>query len=362
MKVNKKELAFLKQYTAVTETSTALGDKLKISVKPGKVTYAQSSGDTTLITPIGSNTAEEFDLLVNTKMFYDFISTINDTDEIIITEKGISLGEDKSYTFESYDLNFPNIEKLLEDLEKEDQSQNPDLIFVDFVDFDELAILQKFIGDDSTETLGIMKTRLLATNRIRIAYCDSSINIPDNKFISKKAVQLLLSQKDKKTVRIGFSPKFYFFKVDDTICIFDWRRYSVPAGLFEPDMYKHFNHVDYIKVNRTELITALTRMSFFTSDNPGNRIFLTITGTSLSIENRDFNKSYEKIPVVEISNNEIENTTFIFSNKHIIEYVKCLGGDDIYLYVNPDPNLQKVVRFEDGVHKYHFALTKSKEE
>jgi len=358
MRVTKEGLKFLKEYIGVIETSTTLGDKLKIEVQKGKVTYSQKSKDVTLITTVSSDTAEEFSLLVQTKMFWDFLNTISDKDELIITEKGISLGEDKNYTFESYTLEFPNVQKLLTEVEsvKNDGST----ITFDFKDFDKLAKVSKYIGKDSLETVGLMKDKLLGTDKIQIAYCDSSVTLAKNYFISRSAINLILSQKGKDSVRIFFSDKFYTITVDQTICVFEWKTYSVP-DLFDTKPYSNFNQTDFIRVNRAELMTALTRMSFFVSSNPSNRVFVTVNEDNLLIENRDFNKSYEKITLLD-KNKSLEGSLVVLNCKNLMNFISSLDESEISIFINSDSNSRKTVRFEDSSKTFKFVHVKLKED
>ena len=359
MRVNKKGLSFLKEYVGVSETSTVLGDKLKIEVAKGKVTYSQRSKDATLITSVSSDTAEDFSLIVQTKMFWDFINTIGDDEELIITEKGISLGEDKNYTFESYDLDFPKIQDLIDSVESL-KSDTTTLAF-DFKDFDKLSRCSKYMGKNSLETVGLLKDKIVGTDKVQISYADAGVTLPSNYFLSRSAVGLILSQKSKESVRIFLSDKFYTITIDSTVCIFEWKSYSIP-DLFEPNIFANFNQTDSIKLNKAELLSALTRMSFFVSNNPSNRIFLTVEKDSLLIENKDFNKSYERIPLLEGNKDLIGATVIVVNCANVIGFVNSFSEDEILMFLNKDESKRKTVRFEDSSKTFKFVHSRLKED
>lgn len=350
MRLVKDNLKFLKQYVSIAESSTVLGDKLKIEVTSGKVTYIQKSKDTTLVTSVPTTTNEEFVLIVQTKIFWDFLSTLKDTEELIITKEGISLGEDKSYNFDCYNIDFPKVENLLKEVEL---SKTDDSVFkFDFKDYEKLNLAMKYMGKDSIECVGLMKDKIVGTDKIQIYYSDAQVTLPKNYFISKNSAQLIMSQKGKQeAVRITMADKYYFFEVDGVLCIFDWKTYSVP-DLFQPNIYSKFNQSDKVTVHRSDLGSVLNRMSFFVADNPSNRIFVSIQKENLLIENKDFNKSYEKIPLLQ-GNQDLIGCQFIVSCKNITSFLSNFSEDEISIFVNKDESQRSPIRFEDskGVNK-----------
>lgn len=357
MRVQKSNLKFLKEYVSASDTSTPLGDKLKIQVKDGEVIYAQQSKDAFLITRVSSDTKENFELLVQTKMFWDFLNTTNEEDELIITEKGIDLGEDKHYTFDSFDLSFPDVNSLYEKVNK--ASSDPSTFSFEFKDFDKLNVVQKFIGKDSTEAVGFMKDKLLGSDRVQIAYSKADMNLPQNYFFGKPAINLILSQKPKGVVKVNLTENFYYFTLDNTLCIFEWKTFTIP-DLFSAAAFSKFNQLDKVVVNKKDLNSVLTRMGFFVYDNPSNRIFITVKEDHILIENRDFNKSYEKVYLVE-RNNELDGVTIILNNKNLLSFISNFDDDLISLYINKEDSSRATLRLEDskGIFSFVHVLLKA---
>lgn len=351
MRVTKERLKFLKEYISASDTSTPLGDKLKIQVREGEVIYAQQSRDAFLITKISSDTKENFDLLVQTKMFWDFLSTLEDEVELVVTEKGIDLGEGKHYTFDSFDMSFPDVSALYEKVHN--ASQDPETTFFEFKDFDKLSVVQKFVGKDNTEAVGFMKNKLLGSDRVQIAYCDADIDLQNNYFFGRPAINLLLSQVGKQMVKVNLAKSFYFFTLNDTLCIFEWKQFIIP-DLFAPQAFARFNQSDKVIVSKKDLSSVLNRMSFFVFNNPSFRIYISIKGDNLLIENRDFNKSYEKIPLIE-KNPDLEDVTIIVSNKNLITFLSNLKGETISLFINKDSSSRVSLRIEDESSQFNFV-------
>lgn len=357
MRVTKSKLQFLKDYVSIIDTSSPLGDKLKIKVKEGEVIYAQKSSDAFLITKVSSDTKENFELLIQTKMFWDFINTIKDEDELIITEKGIDLGEERHYTFDSFDLSFPNLDDIYKKIE--DISDESEPFSFEFKDFDKLQTVQKYMGKDNTETVGFMKDKLLSSDRVQIAYTEANMNLPKNFFFSKPAVDLMISRAKKDSIKVNLTKTFYYFVLDNTYCIFEWKTFLIP-DLFSASAYSRFNQSDKVIVNKKDLNSVLTRMSFFVYNNPQNRIFITIKGDHLLIENRDFNKSYEKVDLIE-RNSDLENVTIIVNNKNLLSFLSNLSGDNVSLFINKDSSQRSTLRLEDPTFKFvHVLLVEDK--
>lgn len=357
MKVKKEDLKFLKEYSAIVETSTVLGNKLKIDVKGNTATYIQNSKDATLITTIPCSTNEEFDLLIETKTFWDFINTLDEDEELSITSDGFTIGENKKYTFDVSQLDFINVTELLETINESKQSS--DTIKFAFKDYDQLKTVYPFMGKDSLESIGLMKNKILTTDRIQIVYRDCEFDLKDNYFISKLAGQLL-KENGEGITDIYITKDFYFFYKGNTICIFEWKQYTIP-DLFQESAYSRFNQKDSIEVNKKEIKTSLKRMSFFTMDNPSYRIFLTISENDLLIENRDYNKSYEKVPLIK-NNKNLNGVTFIVNSNNILNFINNIEDDSVLIFVNPSQENRNTIRLEDTNGKYKFVHLLLKED
>jgi hypothetical protein len=357
MKIKKSDLKFLKEYSAISETSTVLGNKLKIDVKNNTVTYSQRSKDATLITTIPCSTNEEFNLLIDTKTFWDFINTLDDDEELNVNEDGFSIGQDKKYTFDVSELDFVNVDEILNLIEESKKSS--DTVSFDFNEYEQLKTVYSFMGKDSLESIGLMKNKILSTDRIQIVYRDCNFSLDKNYFISKLAGQLL-RENSNFTTKIYLTDDFYFFYMGNTVCIFEWRTFTIP-DLFQDSAYSKFNQTDSIEINKKELKTSLKRMSFFTFNNPSYRIFITINEDHLLIENRDFNKSYEKV-ILTKPNKALNGITVIVNSNNILNFINLLEDDSILIFVNPSKDNRNTIRFEDMDGKYKFVHLLLKED
>lgn len=362
MKVTKQQLQFISDYVAIVDNTTTIGDKLQIISKiDNKAIFFQRSLDATLIKEVSCPTTGEFNILVNTKMFWNFINSFSETDEIEITPEGFNVGQDKQYTFQSeqnVDEMF-NVDEILKTINESKVQESTTL--VSFKDFNLLAITNKFIGKDTLQTVGLMKNRMLGTDRFQIVYGDSSFSINENYFLSKPSINILLIHKNLSEIPLYLNDKFYFFEVDGTICIFERNNnYTVP-DLFEERPYSRFNQTDSVKVAKSVFYSSLKRMSFFVTDNPAMRIFLTFNDDHILIENRDFNKSFEKIPYLQ-NNPSLVGVTIIVNCKNLISFMDGLNSEDINIYLNSDENNRSTIRFEDSTEnsiKFVHILLKS---
>lgn len=350
MKVKKSDLKFLKDYNAIVETSTVLGNKLKIKVENNVATYVQNSKSATLITSIPCSTNESFDLLVETKTFWNFLNTLEEEDILTIEQDGFTIGEDKKYTFDLSQLDFINIDDLLVTIEN--LKSNSDTISFDFKEYDELKTVFPFMGKDSLESIGLMKNKILATDRIQIVYSECEFSLDENYFISKLAGQLLKENIGSVT-KIYIDEDFYFFNKDNTLCIFQWEKCIIP-DIFQESSYSKFNQKDNVEVNTKEIKNCLKRMSYFTFDNPSFRIFITIKDDHLIIENRDYNKSYEKIPLLK-GNPLLNDVTFIVNSNNLLNFINHFEDNSINLFINPSSDNRNSIRLEDAEGKYKFV-------
>lgn len=356
MKVTKSNLKFLKKYASISETSTVLGNKLKIKVENNIATYIQKSKDATLITRVPCDTTESFEKLININIFHDFINTLDEDQNLTIDDQGFSIGEDKKYTFDIQELDFFDIEEIVNMIEE--AKKDSDTISFDFTEYDELNSIYSFIGKDSLESVGIMKDKLLTTDRVQIAYRDCKFSLDKNYFISKLAASLL--KDSNEPTKIYMTENFYFFNIGNTVCIFEWMSYAIP-DLFESVPYSKFNQTDYIQVNKKEIRSSLKRMSFFTYDNPAFRIFVTIKNDHLLIENRDYNKSYEKVSLVK-SNDLLKDVTFIVNSYNLLNFINIIEDEIISLFVNPSDENRNTIRLEDTKSNYKFVHLLLKED
>jgi hypothetical protein len=102
-------------------------------------------------------------------------------------------------------------------------------------------------------------------------------------------------------------------------------------------------------------------MSFFTFNNPSYRIFITINEDHLLIENRDFNKSYEKV-ILTKPNKALNGVTVIVNSNNILNFINLLEDDSILIFVNPSKDNRNTIRFEDMDGKYKFVHLLLKED
>lgn len=350
MIVTPKELDFLSVYRIVKDSSP-LGNKLKIEVGNGKVKYSQKTELSFLTTEKeNEDLTEEFDLLIDLDSFVNFISSVGKDEKITISKTGVSLSKDNHYNFENFTLAFPNVTDILKMVE-DSKSTSTSLVIKDI---DKLNVIKQFVGKDTLETVALLKGKLLSTDRMRIAYTSTDSTSIENYFLSKQAMDLIKSETE-----IFLSDKFYYFKIADVTCIFNWKEYKVP-DLLSPNAYANFNQTNHIIIEKSKLLQALTRMNFFVTNNENNRIFLTVNSDNLLIENRDFNKSHEKIEI-KTNDTSLEGLVFIISCPNLISIIKQLQGNDIYLYFNPDEASRKTVRIEDEKHEFMFVHSKLKQ-
>lgn len=356
MKVKKSDLKFLKKYASISETSTVLGNKLKIKVKDNVATYIQKSKDATLITNTSCDTNESFEILINVGIFYDFISTLDEDQDLSITEEGFSIGEDKKYTFDISELDFFDVDELVSMIDKSKKDKSTTSF--EFKEFEQLFSIYSFIGKDSLESVGIMKNKLLTTDRVQIAYRDCDFSLDKNYYISKLSASLLKDYNEPTTIYI--TENFYFYYIGNTVCIFEWMSYAIP-DLFEEAPYSKFNQTDFVEINKKEIRSSLKRMSFFTYDNPAFRVFITINKDHLLIENRDYNKSYEKVPLIK-SNDLLNDVTFIVNSNNLLNFINIIEDESIFLFVNPSKDNRNTIRIEDTKSKYKFVHLLLKED
>lgn len=354
MIVNKEQLQFLSDYVSVSENTTAVGNKLQIISKEGnKAVFVQKSLDATLIREIDCVTNSEFKILVEVKMFWNFINSVSQNDEIEITPDGFNIGQDKHYTFEMHKSEFFNVDdimKILNDAKTEDTT-----VMVPFKDFNTLSIAYKYMGKDTLQTVGFMKDKILGTDRFQIVYGNASFNLSNNYFLSKHAISLLIQHKDKEEISIFFNGRFYFFEIEGTICIFEWNSYAVP-DIFDAKPYSRFNQTDFVKLNKEDLKSSLNRMNFFVTNNPSMRIFITLKSNHLLIENRDFNKSFEKIYYTE-GNQNLEEITVIVNCKNLISFLENMEKEssEVFFFVNSDHSNRSTIRLEDSTGNFKFV-------
>jgi hypothetical protein len=353
MVVNKEQLQFLSDYVSISESTTAVGNKLQIISKIGnKAIFVQKSLDATLIREIDCVTTSDFEILVEVKMFWNFINSVSKNEEIEITPDGFNIGQDKHYTFEMHNSEFFNVDeimKIINDAKVEDTT-----FMFPFKDFNTLGIAYKYMGKDTLQTIGFMKDKILGTDRFQIVYGNASFNLTDNYFLSKPAVSLLIQHKDKQEIPIFLNGRFYFFEIEGTICIFEWKSYAIP-DLFEAKPYSRFNQKDFVKLNKEEFKSTLNRMSFFVTNNPSMRIFLTLKSNHILIENRDFNKSFEKVYYTQ-GNQNLEEITVIVNCKNLITFLENMekDSDEVFFFVNSDHSNRSTIRLEDSTSNFKF--------
>lgn len=351
MIVKPKDLDFLSVYKIVKDSSP-LGNKLRIEVKNGKVRYSQKTELSFLTTEKDTlDVTEEFELLIDLQSFTDFIGSVGKEEEITISKTGVSLSKDNHYNFENFTLAFPNVNDILQMIE------DSKLISTSLVikDIDKLNVIKQFVGKDTLETVALLKGNLLSTDRMKIAYTKTDLVSTENYFLSKQAIDLIKSETE-----LNLSDKFYHFKVGDVLCIFNWKEYKVP-DLLSPNAMANFNQTNHIVLDKSKLIQVLTRMNFFVTNNENNRIFLTVNSDNLLIENRDFNKSHDKVEL-KTGDSSLEGLVFIVSCPNMITIVKQLQGNEIYLYFNPEEANRKTVRIEDENHNFIFVHSRLKQQ
>ena len=360
MIINKEQLQFLSDYSSISENTTSVGNKLQIISKAGnKAVFVQKSMDATLIKEIDCVTNSEFDILVEIKMFWNFINSFSAKDEIEITPEGFKIGNDKHYTFETHKGDFFDVSEIMNIItESKNESTT---VMIPFKDFNTLAITSKYMGKDTLEAIGLMKNKILGTDRFQIVYADCSFSLPDNYYLSKSAISILLQHKEEKEIPIYLNGRFYFFEINGLVCIFEWKTYAIP-DIFEDKPYSRFNQTDFVKLSKEELQSSLSRMSYFVTNNPSSRIFITVNSDHLLIENRDFNKSFEKIAYLE-NNSELNDITVIVNCKNLITFLNNMEKDsnEVRFYVNKDGSNRSTIRLEDttGAFKFVHILLKS---
>lgn len=351
MKVKPKDLDFLSIYKIVKDSSP-LGNKLRIEVKNGNVRYSQKTELSFLTTEKdNSDITEEFELLIDLQSFTDFISSVGKEEEIEVSKTGVSLSKDNHYNFENFTLAFPNVTDILKMVEDSKLTSTSLVI----KEVDKLNVIKQFVGKDTLETVALLKGKLLSTDRMKIAYTSTDLVSQENYFLSKQAIDLIKSETE-----LFLSDKFYYFNVNEVLCIFNWKEYKVP-DLLSPNAYANFNQTNHVIVDKTKLLQVLTRMNFFVTNNENNRIFLTVNSDNLLIENRDFNKSHDKVEL-KTSDTSLNGLVFIISCPNMISIVKQLQGSDIYLYFNPDEASRKTVRIEDENHNFIFVHSRLKQQ
>lgn len=355
MKITKSQIQFLSDYVSIAESTTSLGNKLQIISKgDNKAVFVQKSFDATLIREIDCETSNNFDILVDTKTFWNFINSVSEKEEIEITPNGFNIGSDKHYTFEVHKTEFFNVEEILKAVE--DCKTDPSTFNFKFKDFSNLRTVAKYMGKDTLQTVGFMKDKILGTDRFQIVYSEASFSLNDNYFVSKPAINLMLSHKSTvQEIDIFLGTKFYFFEIAGTLCIFERKTYAVP-DLFEAKPFSRFNQTDYVKLNKDELYSSLSRMSFFVTDNPSMRIFITVNKDHMLIENRDFNKSFEKVQYIE-ENTTLDNITVIVNCKNLLTFLDNMEttSNEVFFFVNKDDSNRSTIRLEDSIKTFKFV-------
>lgn len=351
MKIKPKDLDFLSVYKIVKDSSP-LGNKLRIEVKNGKVRYSQKTELSFLTTEKeNADLTEEFELLIDLQSFTDFIGSVGKDEEVTISKTGVSLSKDNHYNFENFTLAFPNVNDILQMVENS-KSTSTSLVIKDI---DKLNVIKQFVGKDTLETVALLKGKLLSTDRMRIAYTSTDLVSTENYFLSKQAIDLIKSETE-----LFLSDKFYHFNIGEVLCIFNWKEYKVP-DLLSPTAMNNFNQTNHIVLDKSKLLQVLTRMNFFVTNNENNRIFLTVNSDNLLVENRDFNKSHDKVEL-KIGDSTLEGLVFIISCPNFISIIKQLQGNDIHFYFNPDESSRKTVRIEDENHNFIFVHSRLKQQ
>lgn len=350
-----EQLKFLKTFVDSADTKTQLADKIFIHVKDNVARFVQFSSDLKLFyeMPVRS---KDFTLLISTTLLWSLIKTFPDTKDVTITETGIDFDKDESsYTFDTFDIPFPDISKFLASFQTKANS------FM-VKSLDKLRMAMPYCGQDGFEVISIMDNHFVASNRAQSAILetDNLLEVgPTKCFYFPKSVAALWSSLGKPEIELIDHPNYFVFNYDGINCVAAKdKRYALPY-MFSPTLDKKFSHSTSIKVAKKEFLDTLKRMSVFVYKNPNTRIYMTADGNRLLIENRDFNKSKEKVEVIACSPT-LQGTSVCISCTNLMSAIQSLTGKEITIQVSDkmDNKIAVTVTDEDAKNKFILVLSK----
>lgn len=355
MIINNKDLQFLNIFTTLSDTKTILGDKLLLSIKDGVCYFVQFGVNVKLIKKIEVNSKDNFSLLMNTNQFTQFINSLGENSDLKIINNKIFFKEDTEYSIDPLDISFPEFKNFLDNTDT--------AIHKTITNFKHLQILKDYLGKDSSNVLSLMDNCFVTMDKssICIVPTKNDFELKSSKifFIPTNIFQLI-ERYNIEQLNISIFDTYWSFVYDGITFIISFKEYEVPY-IFSKDLHSRFNHTKKISINRDQFYWALKRMSIFSQYNINSRIYLTFGKENLLIENRDFNKSKERVDIL-YCDSELQDKMVIISCQNLLKTIDNTKSNEIDIFISIDPNNNSTIRIEDNNEGLIFIHASYKDE
>lgn len=357
MRLTKSQLDFISVFVSSADTKTQLGNKLYIRVKNGEAVFAQYGFNAKLFKRFATESNEEFEMLVSTNIFSNFIGTIKDDEEIVLTKDGVSIKENSNYSFESFSIQFPDVDEFFRVFEDDSATE------FEIKDFDALRIAKMYCGKtDDVEIISLQDNFWVSSDRLEISILKTKNETPkvgeDNIFYIPKELVAMFDKMDSVTIREYPDKNFWTFKYNDIYCVIEYRKYALPY-IFGTEIKKNYDHKHKITFKTDVFRQALKRMNIFAADNQSSRIYLSIDKV-FQIENRDHNVSKEQVEY-EYCDSEIFGREVSISCAGLLKACQYVDTDHVSIFVSNNPENKRTIRLEDETGNYQFIITQVKD-
>lgn len=345
MILTKKQLSFIETYVACVDSKTKLGNKLFIRVKDKVVTFSQFASNVKLFTQFNTSSNDNFEMLISTSIFKTFLNTVREDQEIQFSKDGISLGEESTYTFENFSIEFPNVDMFYQYF-KEDPTE-----IIGMVDVKNLSLATKYCGVNDIEVIGLMDNSFVSSDRLEtiiIGTKNKTSKTGENGiFYIPKEIANLLYKTEQIKIEEHRNRNFWLFSIGNTYCVIEYKRYALPY-FFSEKMKSVYDHKYKIIFDKKTLLESLKRMSIFSVDNPSTRIHLVFDRDNFRIENRDFNRSNERIEY-KYCDSEILGKYAIISCSGLLKAVSSLQGEEAHVFISEDERNNRTIKIQDEI-------------
>lgn len=355
MRIGKDRLDFLKFYVGCVDNSTQLSDKVFINVKKNHIDFVQMSSNVDLFHRVEAESNEEFSLYVPTNLLFRFVESLPDGSDFMFHREGVIIdGEDTDYGFSSYDRLSPfDTDKYYEKLLSTDCINT-----FSIHDIDDINICKKYVGKNlrySIDCMAYMDDCFVASDQMRtcVIKTDNATGMKGKKnmiFFPQSILSIFTKLEEKIEIR-NYENNF-IINYNDIFFTVKKKRYDTPY-IFDPAIFAKFDHRHKFIVDQKIFDKALSRMKLFAEQNPGTRIWLSVKNNSLTIENRDFNKSRERIDLVECDK-ELNGLEFAISGDSLWRAVMDIDSKNVMIYASQDNTL--AIRVEDETGRIKIIL------
>ena len=356
MKFVREELDFLKLYVMLSDTRSFLNDKIHINFIKEKdsIIFSQLSYKFNLITVLQKNLStlkESFNILVETNQLFSLVSLLPKNSEINISKEEISF-EGSKYQLPKYEGDYSVVDKFLL------LTSSPKVEEIKIVDLEKMPLIKNYAGIDELDTIGIIENYFVASNRTDVAGAIKTSNtINDIIFLPTEIASIITSYGLKSIVlnKVEFNETIYnYFIINQTYVIINNMEYAL-ANIFEDNVRELYDHPTFVKINKNNLLQALTRILVVAKNNIYNRIFISFDTNNMIIESIDTGYSVEKVPFIKLSN-EIQNVKITVSASNVKTILQSLQGNEVTIKISPEQD-STAISFVDENNNSLFVHT-----